>query len=253
MEEHIEHWHQVKLNKYGSLLTPGWTFHTLAIEIGCRGFVPPRFSSITRRLGFSSSDLKILRDNLQLVARKCSYVIWLNRFNKDFNSSIRISAGDPSPTDMADPDPIPQQPVPLQQQQRASRNREAALLRLRASRNRRAALLKLWKKKQPVPALSQLQPASSTTLAGGVPDAKSMTQVVVSQDNLSSAPATTLPVATASSNGWSVLKSSGLRLRNSRNNCWFHSALYLLTSVPSIRLFCLSLRATLVFLRNSCF
>jgi hypothetical protein len=38
------------------------------------------------------------------------------------------------------------------------------------------------------------------------------------------------------SNRWSVLDSVGLTLRNSRNNCWFHSTLYLLTGVPSIRL-----------------
>lgn len=43
------------------------------------------------------------------------------------------------------------------------------------------------------------------------------------------------------SSKWSILKSSGITLRNSRNNCWFHSTLFLLASVPPIRSFCLSL------------
>ena len=90
MEEHIEHWHQVKSEKYGQLLKPGWTFHVLAIEIGCRGFVPPRFKSIARRLSFSSTVLKMLHENLQLVARKCSYLIWLNRFNQNFYAYLLV-------------------------------------------------------------------------------------------------------------------------------------------------------------------
>lgn len=225
MEEHIEYWHQVKMDKYGSLLLPGWTFHCFAIEIGCRGFVPPRFCSVTRRLGFSSADLKVLRDNLQMVARKCSYVIWLNRFNKDFNASIRITGGGYDLADMSvsDPNLLQLQLKPQQlQQQRITRNREAALLRLRASRNRRAAFLKLWMKKQPATIPSQHVSTPRLTLP------------------ISPPPATSLPPTT-----WSVLKSSGITLRNNRNNCWFHSTLYLLTSVPLIRTFCLSLPGNL--------
>ncbi len=256
MEEHIEHWHQVKSDKYGNLFKPGWTFYCFAIEIGCRGFVPPRFSSITRRLGFSSSEFRQLRDNLQLVARKCSYVIWLNRFNKDFNSTIRITADGDSMDDGHVPDPsvhtaVVDNPgdgaieIDPALKTRASRNREAALLRLRESNNRRAARLKLWKKKQAstLPQAVRLETirygdgaTTSSTISSSV---NSLVQTTSPPPPLSSLDGKTSSLAGPI--GWSLLDSPGLTLRNSRNNCWFHSTLYLLTGVPSIRFFCSSL------------
>ena len=110
------------------------------IEVGCRGYIPPRFTSFLRKLGFSSSETRILRDNIQLVTRKCSYIIWINRFNKDFNSALRVSVdGELLPV----PTSTPTTTVSSFSQEvidRISRNRESALLKLRVNQNRRAAL-----------------------------------------------------------------------------------------------------------------
>ena len=75
MEENLEKWHQEKLEKYSKLLCPGWQVHLFVLEIGCRGFVPPRFRFCFSQLGFTSSEIRYLHDSLQLVARKCSYII----------------------------------------------------------------------------------------------------------------------------------------------------------------------------------
>ena len=95
MEDNIEYWHTFKLEKYMSALMniKDWTFHYLVLEVGCRGWIPPRFFSLMRQLGFSNRELRVMHDNAQLIARKCSYVIWLNRYNKDFHP-LRILISD---------------------------------------------------------------------------------------------------------------------------------------------------------------
>jgi len=140
MEENIEKWHQKKWERYSKLVCPGWQVHLCMLEIGCRGFIPTRFFSLVRQLGFNSLETKKRRVNLQLVARKCSYIIWINRFNKDFNSTLRVSSDGVSV--VANSSGVP---VPLSDdvQARITRNRESAFLKLRATRNRRAAVLKL--------------------------------------------------------------------------------------------------------------
>ena len=100
MEENIERWHQEKTDRYSKLTCPGWQFHLLVFEVGCRGFIPARFPSSLRKLGFNSSETRTLRNSLQLMAQKCSYVIWINRFNKDFNPACRI-LGDGLPVSAA--------------------------------------------------------------------------------------------------------------------------------------------------------
>ena len=51
----------------------------------------PRFFSLMRLLDF----LTEIHDDAQLLARKCSYVIWLNRYNKDFQP-MRITGAESS-------------------------------------------------------------------------------------------------------------------------------------------------------------
>src|SRR6185437_16440686 len=80
MEENIEKWHVDKMKKYEKLVCPGWKVHLVVLEVGCRGFVSSRVVSLLRKLGLTAPESKTLRDNLQLIARKCSYVIWINRF-----------------------------------------------------------------------------------------------------------------------------------------------------------------------------
>ena len=171
MEENIEYWHQIKLGKYSTLQSPGWHIHYFSIEVGCRGFVPPRFSGISRLLGFDTSEFKRLRDNLQLVVRKCSYIIWLNRFNKDFNSTFRISVDGLSSTHA--PSVSDKQVFPLSQEEktRISNNRSAALLKLRASTNRKAALVRLRASKfkyRPVSPLHGSLPETVGTASSGI-------------------------------------------------------------------------------------
>jgi hypothetical protein len=89
MEENIASWKSKKLTKYSTELTdnlePDWNIHISTIEVGARGWIPPSFYTELRRVfGFSKRALKELADTCSHIARKCSYVIWINRFNKDF-------------------------------------------------------------------------------------------------------------------------------------------------------------------------
>ena len=63
------------------------------IEVGARGWIPSNVASSLARLGLPA--VKNLCGKLGLLAVKSSYVIWLNRFNKDFQT-WRISVGDQS-------------------------------------------------------------------------------------------------------------------------------------------------------------
>ena len=93
MEENIEYWHKEKFEKYSKISSPDWKFHFLIFEVGCRGFIPSRFFPMLRDLGFNPRESRLIRDNLQLVARKCSYVIWVNRFNNVFKSDHILQTG----------------------------------------------------------------------------------------------------------------------------------------------------------------
>jgi len=86
MEENIEYWHTEKLNKYIKLAPPNWKIDFFILEIGCRGFIPSRYFSMVRNIGFTNSEAKVLYNNVQLIARKCSYVIGLIGIIKIFNS-----------------------------------------------------------------------------------------------------------------------------------------------------------------------
>lgn len=87
MEENITVWHQAKLLKYDDEIRSeaqrnGWTFHSIIIEVGARGWIPHGVNSALTRLGLPS--VKELCHDLSHIALKSSYVIWLNRWNKDF-------------------------------------------------------------------------------------------------------------------------------------------------------------------------
>jgi hypothetical protein len=249
MEENIEYWHQTKLGKYGELQSQGWTLHHLVIEVGCRGFVPPRFSGICRQLGFDSAGFKRMRDNLQLVARKCSYVIWLNRFNKDFNSSFRISVDGLSTQGDA---VLTKQVSQLSHAEKAriTGNREAALLRLRESRNRKTALLRLRTSKfKYKPVNRGVDSTATATHMEGRSTVQKLTPtkrvrfaspLVVGPSASTATTTTTEEKGEVSSPRWTLLELPGLSLRNSQNKCWFHAALHFLTAIPMLRSRCLS-------------
>ena len=50
--------HQETWQRYSELDAPGWQVFLFAFEIGCRGFVPSRFASLVRKLGFNPSETK---------------------------------------------------------------------------------------------------------------------------------------------------------------------------------------------------
>jgi len=88
MEENIEKWHTAKWEKYQELVTEAtsnrWTFHLMVLEVGARGWISPGFTSNMMKLGFDSQEVLMLSRRLRMLARKCSYVIWINRFNRNF-------------------------------------------------------------------------------------------------------------------------------------------------------------------------
>ena len=86
MDDNVDKWHKIKTNKYNDAITQeGWTFENLIVEVGALGWIPPSTHAQLKHLGFSTSEISKLKENLRYVARKCSYIIYVNRFNKDFH------------------------------------------------------------------------------------------------------------------------------------------------------------------------
>ena len=94
-DENLEYWNKEKFDKYSELLlnvNPGWTAHLFTLEIGSRGFVLAKsFYNFTNRLGFSGKSSNKLRKLVSSQSLRCSYVIWINRFNKNMDKR-RITA-----------------------------------------------------------------------------------------------------------------------------------------------------------------
>jgi hypothetical protein len=90
LEENIEAWRLKKKAKYQDEIGPNlqteWKLMVITLEVGAKGWVPPSFrNDISKLLGLPKKELSVLTDDCSKVARKCSYVIWLNRFNRDFH------------------------------------------------------------------------------------------------------------------------------------------------------------------------
>ena len=102
MDENVAKWHNEKSAKYRSSIedVKDWEFVDMAVEIGALGWIPPSVTKQLKSLGFTSKELNDLKQDLRHTARSCSYVIFLNRFNKEFHT-WRIGdiqdAKDPSP------------------------------------------------------------------------------------------------------------------------------------------------------------
>ena len=80
-------WHSFKQRKYEELASEaaqkGWRFEKLIVEVGARGFAPSHVRKTLTRLDIKA---KALINKLVLLAQKCSCVIWINRFNQDFQT-----------------------------------------------------------------------------------------------------------------------------------------------------------------------
>ena len=86
MDDNVQKWHGIKKSKYRNAVQPvqGWTFHDLDLEVGALGWVPPSTHTQLKTLGFSRNEVSQIVNDLRYVARKCSYVIFVNRFNPIF-------------------------------------------------------------------------------------------------------------------------------------------------------------------------
>jgi hypothetical protein len=76
-----------KSDKYADLeqRCVGWTVHRYAIEVGARGFVFPSFTRAQTKLGVPSKHRKELRRRVAHKALVCSYVLYLDRNNWEWN------------------------------------------------------------------------------------------------------------------------------------------------------------------------
>ena len=98
LEENIEKWHKDKTEKHikelGDNMQPGWELKFVCGEVGAKGWVPPSFTKDMRNtFGVKKTRVRKLADDCSWVARQCSYVIWLNRDNKEFTPHKVIPPG----------------------------------------------------------------------------------------------------------------------------------------------------------------
>src|SRR5262249_2009422 len=87
MEERIHHWHTAKFKKYEELVmcrASGWQVHRLVLEVGSRGFIPPSFVAVLKKLGFPSQEISILHTKCVLMSQLLSLIYLHNRTNSNF-------------------------------------------------------------------------------------------------------------------------------------------------------------------------
>ena len=85
-DNNLEYWRKKKRDKYDKLkrwVAYGWACHVFSLEVSSRGFVQANsFYELCAALGIEGPNRKSLRNSLSKIALRCSYVVWINRFNK---------------------------------------------------------------------------------------------------------------------------------------------------------------------------
>ena len=213
------------------------TFHYLILEVGCRGFIPSRFFPMLRQLGFASRESRRLHNSLQLIARRCSYIIWVNRYNRDFRpfrftealskaaltsaEAIRAEKNRLSALAILQKKRASSVPLPLTSDQfaRATRNRALALVvrahktvtaqAARAQKNRQKALAILQSKKRGSVWKAKLQPSPPSTPIASTSISDNLNLWEMKDQKLRLL--------------WKLPVDPGLALKNTLNKCWFHS------------------------------
>ena len=75
-----------KNNKYAELAITqkdGWKIHILTVVVGSKGFInKDSFSNLAVKLGLDNKNRNLLKCSLSKMSLRCSYVIWINRYNK---------------------------------------------------------------------------------------------------------------------------------------------------------------------------
>ena len=88
-EENMTTWHDTKLANYNQLKIDceqkGWKVVSLAVEVGCRGHVSETsFPYMCKVLGFTRSEGKDLKWNVERTALHCSYAIFVHRYQLEW-------------------------------------------------------------------------------------------------------------------------------------------------------------------------
>jgi hypothetical protein len=113
MDDNVMMWHAKKTEKYRKMVAKveGWKFFDFSVEVGALGWIPPSTFGKLKELGFSNKETKMIQNELTYVARMCSYVIFVNRHNKEFRS-YRVQSMSKGPFMNRNFDGIPDTVVP---------------------------------------------------------------------------------------------------------------------------------------------
>ena len=88
MDINIGKWHSVKLEKYQVGIQQeadkDWSIYVYPIEVGARGFTDNRVHGNVLQIGIDRMSATSTICKMSHMARRCSYVIWLYRFNQNF-------------------------------------------------------------------------------------------------------------------------------------------------------------------------
>jgi len=87
-EENMSLRHFEKQSKYNQLAidckAQGWTVYPLCVEVGCRGYVAPTFHYMCHTLGFTKSEERELKYNVERTAQYCSHAIFVHRYQRSW-------------------------------------------------------------------------------------------------------------------------------------------------------------------------
>ena len=82
-EERIATTHELKTNKYAELIESAkaqhWDLSVWPFEVGCRGFVAKSTLTMLKSFGFQRPQQQLIKQQLEDVARRCSYYIFCSR------------------------------------------------------------------------------------------------------------------------------------------------------------------------------
>ena len=91
-------WNAHKLKRYNQLKidceAKGWKAHSLAVEVGCRGYVAESFHYMCKSLGFSRSEIKDLKYACERTAMHCSHVIYQHRYDSVWGEKALLDVSD---------------------------------------------------------------------------------------------------------------------------------------------------------------
>jgi hypothetical protein len=98
-EENIEAAQIYKAARYIELCSlasnNGWNTKTFPVEAGARGFVSRSMNSCFRALGFTPKSASSLCKSISGIVARCSYHIWLNRYNKNWRKGPLLEPNAP--------------------------------------------------------------------------------------------------------------------------------------------------------------